>query len=296
MRTFLFKTFLLALLFALSAAGIIGFKVCRFNRDDLTENGPAVKPSDRILFVGSSSIGCAITPQTDDCVSVFWRWKLQPQYFLFELEKLEREGALKNLKAVVVEFGFQNFAYQTIDDVTASRVETLPLTLGNLSRLPLSPISMLLSVFDCIRLGYRIRVTSRPDPGTSIVDRPAEWQKERLDELSHCYFETVQTPGRMCDGWQESLKTAYAEIFALCRRNQLRPIVLQTPMPKGFRDRIPPRMENLYNEFTSYFKGLGYVVIDGRAVMEDQSFMDMTHLSLVGSKSFTEWFLKGEGE
>lgn len=296
MRTFLFKTFLLALLFALSAAGIIGFKVCRFNRDDLTENGPVVKPSDRILFVGSSSIGCAITPQTDDCVSVFWRWKLQPQYFLFELEKLEREGALKNLKTVVVEFGFQNFAYQTIDDMTASRVETLPLAFGNLSRLPLSPTSMLLSVFDCIRLGYRIRVTSRPDPGTSIVDRSAEWQKERLDELARCYFETVATSELMCDGWQEALKTTYTEIFALCRRNKLRPIVLLTPMPKVFRDMTPPEMVTLHNDFTAAFKKMGFDVIDGRAVLDDSAFMDMTHLSLAGSKWFTEWFLKKEGE
>lgn len=289
MRRFAIKIAAFCGLVVCAVFGTIGLRILWFDlRDPQRVN--EINPGTRYLFIGSSGIGCGICESNLFANTVLWRAQLPPQFTLMRLLELERLNRLGGIEALVFEIGYQSIEQQSVVTLERTRIETAPLSMRYLDLLPMSEVSFPYDLAIGCQKSYNVREIARPNPGETLVQRSYEWVTNDLHRITAGYFETPRHKDRMCEGWRHSLENSMASIVALCRRHAMRPIVLICPMASMFRQAVPMDAEDRMRPFLRFLKDSGVEIIDGRAVMEDDNFMNVNHLHAEGAIRFTKWF------
>lgn len=285
MKRFSAKLLLALVLLLVCAYGVCALRIACWWMTSTEMDVPA---GTKVLCVGSSQIGCSLT-STGGGVHLLWRPSVPIQFAWMRLAELSRKGMLEGMSVVICDLNFSTIGVQQEDNLERYWVEMLPVSWRHPEKIAVSPFrlysSLLLHVMDT----YDVSTLSEMvDPGRTLTERDDEWIN---DQWQRSVKNHDPDDSMLVATWKDSVVRAILGINEICQKHHIRLIILSPPTSSQYLRRISSRSRDRMSSVVAALKENGVEYVDALALLPDQYFIDLVHLSSEGRRRFSELFL-----
>lgn len=251
----------------------------------MTSTEMDVPAGTKVLCVGSSQIGCSLT-STGGGVHLLWRPSVPIQFAWMRLAELSRRGILGGMSVVVCDLNFSTIGVQQEDNLERYWVEMLPVSWRHPEKIAVSPFRLYSSLLLHVMDPYDVSTLSeRVNPSKTLAERDDGWIN---DQWNRSVKNHDPDDSMLVTEWKDSIVRAVMGINEICQTHHIRLIVLSPPTSSRYLRRISSRSRDRMSAVVALLKENGIEYVDASASLPDQYFIDLVHLSSVGSQRFSE--------
>ncbi len=252
-----------------------------------------ISPSTKMLFIGSSQVGCSIDEDRECVYHLQKLWvsaTITPSY-LMRLKELDRRGQLKGLKAVICPFSIQSLYGQSRYGYLMGWYKELPVSWRYLDMVPYSRIDFAWFILCNLRFPFQMRLSETPPPNREgLASRTAAYRENVLLQLQQTAQKT-QACGSSPE-WEARLFDAYHEMDTICKRHGIRFVVYKAPLLPYFEQNLSQEAKQRVAIYGERLRNMGIEYIEPPLELDERYFFDDVHLVKEGAKIFTATLFK----
>lgn len=285
MKKFLINFFLFSAAVVVTVVAIVAVRIALWQHAVMESE--QMRPEQEILFMGDSHIGCTFVEEPVYSNRVIWCASLPHQFTLMRLKNMERDGMLRHVKTLVIEFGLQSIGQQREERMKSFLLRMLPICWRYQELIPLGFWQKAWHVATHLSADYDI-IAEMPTANIPLSQQPEELREIDWQETSKVHFGWIH--GKMCKGWERSEVESIFAIKNLCDANRIGLIVLTAPLTKRYIRNIPHEVESTMKKIVGQFQERGICYYDLRSWGNDDDFRDCFHFTVDGAKRFTDFW------
>lgn len=287
MRKFLINFFLFSAAVVVTVVAIVAVRIALWQHAVMESE--QMRPGQEILFMGDSHIGCTFVEEPAYSNRVIWCASLPHQFTLMRLKNMERDGMLRHVKTLVIEFGLQSIGQQREERMKSFLLRMLPICWRYQELIPLGFWQKAWHVATHLSADYDI-IAEMPTANIPLSQQPEELREQDWQETCKVHFDWIKEEEKMCKGWERSEMETICSIKSLCDANKIDMIVLTAPLTKRYIRNIPPEAEAIMMKIVGQLESMGVSYYDLRSWGNDDDFRDCFHFTVDGARRFTGKF------
>lgn len=244
-----------------------------------------IKPSQDILFLGSSEFGCSILQHPKYHNRVLWVSDTSVTSELMRLRELDRRGQLSTVKILMVPFNYTVLRAQNHSTDKWAWYQELAVSWRHLDLLPCGKMTFLAYIASNLRWPFHIHVSDSPPSRISLAERPESWRNDFI--RTQCVRPRDDFSKRLPVGWESRLYKTYEEMASICKRHAIRAIAVKPPILPQYDACQLPSSFVLRDEWVKRLSVLGFEYCEADCELDEHDFFDTVHLIPSGSKKYT---------
>lgn len=282
LNLFLKKVFKISLIFTIPFILISIYNIFNIYKSKIQ-----ISTEKKILVLGDSHTMTSINPKYfEACVN--YSLPAEPIYLTyFKLKKIVRDNAL--LDKIIVGLGYHNFSEYNDKKFTKPQIANFLLnkTYAGISMSNIKQIELNIKIYLKVLLKNIVIM-----PQTNHFDSFGYYsENEGVNVAKNC-IEVIQRHYYNNDsavaGISQLSKDYLDSIIDFTSRNQLKLYLLNTPLKKEYRTRVPQIFVENYNNCLNIY-GIKHTTLDYSSFFaSDSLFLDCDHLNTKGAKIFTK--------
>lgn len=256
-------------------------------QSDRIDAAYSLRPDQRFLFVGSSTLGHSIVEDAAYSNKVLWVSAAPLDTTFMRIAELERRGQLECVEVLALPFSVQMLTLFRQDDVLWSWYQELPVSWRHLDSAPFGRNMLAKYILSNLRprVPFKAPVAMPTEMSVALSDMDEHHRRDFLNTIKteFCEFDLANN----YPGWEMRFKENIARLLEICRRHDIRPVVYRQPLLPFFKENLPHTACVEERKWIVYFQAQGIAYLDVPEVYGESDFHDHMHMVHRGARRFT---------